>query len=74
MTTDILQRCLALCPDIVPPSIRAERAGSIDDVRALIVEEGCGFRPQRKGGIRLDVEWLPCRTGQDRVPMVFNYG
>ena len=74
MTTDILQRCLALCPDIVPPSIRAERAGSIDDVRALIVEEGCGFRPQRKGGIRLDVEWLPGRKGQGRVPMVFNYG
>ncbi|EJF63901.1 D-amino-acid oxidase [Dichomitus squalens LYAD-421 SS1] len=73
-TTDILERCLALCPEIVPPAIRAERQGTIEDVRALIVEEGCGFRPQRKGGIRLDVDWVPGRVGQGSVPMVFNYG
>ena len=73
-TTDIIERCLALFPEIVPPAIRAERKGTVDDVRALVVEEGCGFRPQRKGGIRLDVEWIPGREGQAKVPMVFNYG
>ncbi|KAI0747061.1 D-amino-acid oxidase [Daedaleopsis nitida] len=73
-TTDILKRCFALCPELVPPEIRAEREGTIEDVRALIVEEGCGFRPQRKGGIRLDVEWAPGREGQGKIPMVFNYG
>ncbi|KAI9062226.1 D-amino-acid oxidase [Trametes sanguinea] len=73
-TTDILQRCLALCPELVPPSIRAQRAGTIDDLRPLILEEGCGFRPQRKGGIRLDVEWVEGRSGQGVIPMVFNYG
>ncbi|KAH9941123.1 D-amino-acid oxidase [Epithele typhae] len=73
-TTDILERCLAICPELVPAEIRKSRAGTIDDLRELIVDEGCGFRPQRKGGIRLDVEWVPRRAGQGKVPMVFNYG
>ncbi|KAI0674533.1 D-amino-acid oxidase [Trametes maxima] len=73
-TTDILERCLALCPELVPAAIRSERPGTIDDLRSLIVEEGCGFRPQRKGGIRLGVEWVQGRDGQGKVPLVFNYG
>ncbi|OSD08812.1 D-amino-acid oxidase [Trametes coccinea BRFM310] len=73
-TTDILQRCLALCPELVPPSIRAQGPGTVDDLRPLILEEGCGFRPQRKGGIRLGVEWVKGRGGQGLVPVVFNYG
>ncbi|KAI0777177.1 D-amino-acid oxidase [Trametes elegans] len=73
-TTDILQRCLALCPELVPAAIRAERPGTIDDLRPLILEEGCGFRPQRKDGIRLDVEWVPGSQGQGKVPVVHNYG
>ncbi|KAH9849568.1 D-amino-acid oxidase [Lenzites betulinus] len=74
-TTEILERCLALCPELVPPAIRAEREGTIDDLRPLILEEGCGFRPQRKGGVRLDVEWVQgVRPGQQKVPVVFNYG
>ena len=72
-TTDILKRCLELCPELVPPSIRAARPGTIDDLRPLILEEGCGFRPQRKGGIRLDVEWVQ-GSGGSKIPMVFNYG
>ncbi|KAI0336691.1 D-amino-acid oxidase [Cubamyces sp. BRFM 1775] len=72
-TTEILQRCLELCPELAPPSIRAARPGTIDDLRPLILEEGCGFRPQRKGGIRLDVEWVQGR-GEGKIPMVFNYG
>ncbi|OJT12710.1 D-amino-acid oxidase [Trametes pubescens] len=74
MTTNILERCLALFPELIPPAIRAERAGTIEDLRPLILEEGCGFRPQRKGGARLDVEWVQGRPGQGKVPMVFNYG
>ncbi|KAI0659398.1 D-amino-acid oxidase [Cubamyces menziesii] len=72
-TTDILKRCLELCPELVPPSIRAARPGTTDDLRPLILEEGCGFRPQRKGGIRLDVEWVQGSSGS-KIPMVFNYG
>ena len=73
-TTDILKRTLAICPELVPPEIREKCEGTIEDVRALIVEEGCGFRPQRKGGLRLDVEWIPGKEGKGKIPMVFNYG
>lgn len=71
-TTDILERALALCPELVPQEIRDARAPTIDDLRPLIVEEGCGFRPSRKGGIRLDVDWIA--SGDKQIPVVFNYG
>ncbi|GJE86501.1 D-amino-acid oxidase [Phanerochaete sordida] len=71
-TTDILERCLALCPELVPPEVRAERTPTIDDLRPLIVEEGCGFRPARKGGVRIDVEWI--KAGEKEIPVVMNYG
>ncbi|KAI0938425.1 hypothetical protein AcV5_000111 [Taiwanofungus camphoratus] len=73
-TEDILQRCLALWPEIAPPYVRAERTPTVDDLRPLILEEGCGFRPARKGGIRLGVEWIDGRKGNSKIPMVFNYG
>jgi len=73
-TEAILERCLALCPEIAPPQIRFERAPTVDDLRPLILEDGCGFRPARKGGIRLDVDWIDSGRGTDRIPMVFNYG
>ena len=44
----------------------------MEDLRALILEEGCGFRPARKGGIRLDIDWVDGKAG--RIPVVFNYG
>ncbi|EMD34685.1 hypothetical protein CERSUDRAFT_116873 [Gelatoporia subvermispora B] len=73
-TQEILERCLALCPEIAPPAIRAERAPTVADVRSLVLEEGCGFRPARKGGIRFGIEWIDSGRGTGRIPMVFNYG
>ncbi|KAJ7593507.1 FAD dependent oxidoreductase [Mycena floridula] len=73
ITEDILKRAFALCPELVPPEIRAERDPTIEDIRAIIIEEGCGLRPARKDGIRLDVEWIE-GIGKGRVPIVFNYG
>ncbi|CCM01224.1 uncharacterized protein FIBRA_03272 [Fibroporia radiculosa] len=73
-TEDILKRCLALCPELAPPEVRAVREPTVDDIRSLILEEGVGLRPARKGGIRLDVEWIEGRKGQGKIPMVFNYG
>ena len=73
-TEDILTRCLALCPELAPPEVRAKRAPTIDDLRPLIVEVGCGLRPSRTGGPRLDVEWLTNKRDGRQVPMVFNYG
>jgi D-amino-acid oxidase len=45
---------------------------SVDDLLPLVIEEGCGLRPARKGGIRLETEWVT--RGADKVPIVFNYG
>ncbi|PPQ74276.1 hypothetical protein CVT26_003900 [Gymnopilus dilepis] len=72
-TQDIFRRVLEICPELVPPEVRSEgRKGSIEDLLPIIVEENCGFRPCRKGGVRLEKEWLqtPSRT----IPVVHNYG
>jgi hypothetical protein len=73
ITEDILRRGFALCPELAPPEVRSQRQPTIDDVRPLIIEEGCGLRPARKGGIRLEVEYVDA-AGQTKVPVVFNYG
>lgn len=44
----------------------------MDDLLAIVVEDGCGFRPSRKGGVRLDVERIKGVDGD--IPLVFNYG
>ncbi|KAJ7218306.1 D-amino-acid oxidase [Mycena rebaudengoi] len=71
-TLDILKRGLALCPELAPPEIRAQRDPTLADLQPVIIEEGCGLRPARKGGIRLEVEWSVCKD--QKVPVVFNYG
>ncbi|KAJ7669020.1 D-amino-acid oxidase [Mycena rosella] len=72
-TLDILKRGLAFCPELAPPEIRAQREPALEDLQSIIIEEGCGLRPARKGGIRLEVEWADSH-GQKKVPVVFNYG
>ncbi|KAI0084754.1 D-amino-acid oxidase [Irpex rosettiformis] len=71
-TTAILERALALCPELASPEIRAERKGVVDDLRPLILEEGCGFRPARKGGVRIEAETL--KINGREVPIIHNYG
>jgi D-aspartate oxidase/D-amino-acid oxidase len=68
-----LKRGFALCPELAPPEIRAQREPVLEDLQPIIIEEGCGLRPARKGGIRLEVEWASVRD-QKKVPVVFNYG
>ncbi|EJD46855.1 D-amino-acid oxidase [Auricularia subglabra TFB-10046 SS5] len=76
VTDDILQRCLALAPELAPPSAReGGKTPSMDDLKALVIEPGCGFRPGRKGGIRLETEWRPSgRPEGKKIPIVHNYG
>ena len=74
ITQDILERGFALCPELASPDIRVEREPTIDDVLPHIVSEGCGFRPARKGGIRLEVEWTEGIGGRGKVPVIHNYG
>ncbi|PCH44726.1 D-amino-acid oxidase [Wolfiporia cocos MD-104 SS10] len=73
-TEDILARCLAFCPQLAPPEIRAQRAPTVDDLRPLIIEEGVGLRPARKSGLRLEVEWLEIPDKRRKLPIVHNYG
>ncbi|KAG6888190.1 hypothetical protein C0995_009969 [Termitomyces sp. Mi166 len=68
ITRDILERAFALCPELVPPEIRAVREPTVEDLLPIIIEEGCGFRPGRKGGIKIGGE----KKGS--VSIVYNYG
>ncbi|KAG0707888.1 hypothetical protein DFH29DRAFT_994525 [Suillus ampliporus] len=72
-TEDILVRVLQLAPELVPPQTRVDREPTVEDLRPIIIEPGCGLRPGRKGGIRLEVEWLDVPT-RGKVPVVYNYG
>ena len=62
-----------MAPEIAPPGVVLQRKPTIDDIRPLIVEEGCGLRPGRTGGIRLESTALSGASGAS-VPVVFNYG
>jgi D-amino-acid oxidase len=74
-TIDILERGLALHPELTPPLIRVGRGATVEDLRPLIIEEGCGFRPARRGGIRLQSEWIHVPGSEQRmVPVIHNYG
>ena len=75
-TQDILARAIALCPELSPPEIRAIRTPTLDDIMPHIVGEGCGLRPARKGGFRLELEWVEGASvrREGRIPVVHNYG
>ncbi|KAG6808549.1 hypothetical protein H0H92_003759 [Tricholoma furcatifolium] len=73
-THDILERTFKMCPELAPPEVRAQREPTLEDVLPLVIEAGCGFRPGRKGGVRLDVEWREVGDSEMTVPVVFNYG
>lgn len=74
-TIDILERGLALHPELAPPSLRVGRGPTVEDLKPLIIEEGCGLRPARKGGIRLQSEWVHVPGSEQRmVPVIHNYG
>ncbi|PPQ84640.1 hypothetical protein CVT26_003931 [Gymnopilus dilepis] len=75
-TEDILKRGFELCPELAAPEIRSQRTPTLEDVLPHVVGEGCGLRPARKGGIRLEVEWIEGEKirRQGKVPVVHNYG
>lgn len=45
-------------------------------VEPFIIEAGCGLRPARKGGLRLEVEWIVQSSTESapQIPLVHNYG
>jgi D-aspartate oxidase len=70
-TRSILERTFLACPELAPPAIRAQREPTVEDI--IVIEEGCGLRPGRIGGIRLEAQWSEAGKGR-KVPVVFNYG
>ncbi|EJU04456.1 nucleotide-binding domain-containing protein [Dacryopinax primogenitus] len=72
----ILEGAIKLVPELAPAEVRGSgRTPTVEDIRPLIIEAGCGLRPGRKGGLRLEkdtVEVPNCKGKQ--VPIVYNYG
>lgn len=62
---EILKRTLALAPELAPPGTKNP---TYEDLIPLVIEDGCGLRPGRKGGIRLEQETV------SGIPVVHNYG
>lgn len=62
---DILKRAIALVPELAPPGTKDP---TYEDLIPLVIEDGCGLRPGRKGGIRIEREIV------SGVPVVHNYG
>ena len=70
MKTSIIERCLALWGDLTPTQL--DRTPTRSDVEALVEGEGCGLRPARKGGVRLESEEIAYKGKM--LAMIHNYG
>ncbi|KAF8876924.1 D-aspartate oxidase [Infundibulicybe gibba] len=74
-TQDILRRAIKLCPELSPRRQRDPSwSPSAEDLNDIVIENNCGLRPGRKGGIRLERELVGLRGGQPKFPVVYNYG
>lgn len=74
-TRAIIERNLKLAPELVPPPLRVEgREPSVEDILPLVVEEACGFRPERIGGMRLEAGSIRVPFTEKQIPVVYNYG
>ncbi|KAJ3760170.1 D-amino-acid oxidase [Lentinula raphanica] len=71
-TLDILRRGVRLCPELLQPPKSSDNIDSdfLNLIEPLIVEVGCGLRPARKGGVRLEID----RIGSTGLPIIHNYG
>ncbi|KAK7439374.1 hypothetical protein VKT23_017597 [Stygiomarasmius scandens] len=79
----ILERAVKFYPQLAPPEVREAKEKEskevgLEDVQGLVIENGVGLRPGRKGGIRLEMEnmeWDPKDgKGVRKTPVVYNYG
>ncbi|KAJ7722839.1 D-aspartate oxidase [Mycena metata] len=68
----IMEKALALWPEIAPPEARKDRVPTIEDLYPILVEEGLGLRPHREDGIRIESQWV--ETNGVKAPVVFHYG
>lgn len=63
-----MRRGIALCPELLPEDKRA--AGRIEDLD--VIEFGCGFRPSRHGGPRIEIDKVVWENKE--VKIIHNYG
>ena len=73
-TRDILERVLSIAPELVPEHLRKGDVPTVEELLPLVVEEGCGFRPGRKGGLRIEATTIQDLRGNKPIPVVHNYG
>ncbi|KDQ60139.1 hypothetical protein JAAARDRAFT_205162 [Jaapia argillacea MUCL 33604] len=72
---DTLTRAISCYPELVPAKSNVDsHQVSVDDILDLVIEDGCGLRPARKGGVRIEVELFEDAQRNRRVPVVHNYG
>ncbi|KAJ2937063.1 hypothetical protein H1R20_g26, partial [Candolleomyces eurysporus] len=69
-TQSILERVLKLAPELVPGKANP----TVEDIWPIVIEEGCGFRPGRKGGLRLEAGEVQVPHTDKTIPVVYNYG
>ncbi|CAG8544749.1 3504_t:CDS:2, partial [Dentiscutata heterogama] len=60
----IIQRCLAVRPDLLPK----------DQTQLTIKDYIAGLRPCRKGGVRVDAEWITSEEFGKKILICHNYG
>lgn len=66
-----------MAPDLIPTARCRDRDPKVlvDELRKLIIEEGAGLRPARKGGVRIESEDLVLENRADgTVPLIHHYG
>ncbi|KAL0948833.1 hypothetical protein HGRIS_008957 [Hohenbuehelia grisea] len=73
-TQYILKEALILCPELAGTDLPPGHIPSVEDLYPNIIEEGCGLRPGRKGGIRFGFDLFPVNDARKTVPVVYNYG
>jgi D-amino-acid oxidase len=74
-TADLLKRGLELCPELVPPEVRASKESvDVEDLHPIIIEEACGLRPMRKGGPRITLAPPVTSPKGKKITVVYNYG
>ncbi|EIW77069.1 nucleotide-binding domain-containing protein [Coniophora puteana RWD-64-598 SS2] len=57
------------------PVPEGEEAIPLSMLEMNTLEAGCGLRPAREGGVRLEVEWHSAGKQKDvKIPVVYNYG
>jgi len=63
-----------MCRDLVPLHLRENKNDpTVEELELLVIDTGCGFRPARRGGIRLEAEWA-VNGKETRISVIYNYG